>query len=104
MQDRCLKIEHARFYGRINLPGFNTGAIFSRRTGDLTPASTDSHSESTGYPLQVLIIGRWIRRVTPTTPVQASRHPPWWVATMRCRRSRSLSGDSLWVGRQEALY
>lgn len=31
VQDRCLKIEHARFSGRLNLAGFNTGVITSRR-------------------------------------------------------------------------
>lgn len=31
VQDRCLKIEHARFSGRLNLAGFNTGLIASKR-------------------------------------------------------------------------
>ncbi len=31
VQDRCLKIEHARFSGRLNLAGFNTGVIASAR-------------------------------------------------------------------------
>ena len=31
VQDRCLKIEHARFSGRLNLAGFNTGVITSKR-------------------------------------------------------------------------
>ena len=31
VQDRCLKIEHARFSGRLNLAGFNTGVIASKR-------------------------------------------------------------------------
>ena len=31
VMDRCLKIEHARFSGRLNLAGFNTGLIASRR-------------------------------------------------------------------------
>ncbi len=31
VQDRCLKIEHARFSGRLHLNGFNTGVISSRR-------------------------------------------------------------------------
>jgi len=31
VQDRCLKIEHARFSGRLNLAGFNTGVITSAR-------------------------------------------------------------------------
>ena len=31
VQDRCLKIEHARFSGRLNLAGFDTGIISSRR-------------------------------------------------------------------------
>lgn len=31
VQDRCLKIEHARFSGRLNLAGFNTGVVASKR-------------------------------------------------------------------------
>lgn len=31
VQDRCLKIEHARFSGKLHLAGFNTGVIASRR-------------------------------------------------------------------------
>ncbi|MDQ2650377.1 MAG: CoA-binding protein [Actinomycetota bacterium] len=31
VQDRCLKIEHARFSGRLNLAGFDTGLISSKR-------------------------------------------------------------------------
>jgi hypothetical protein len=31
VQDRCLKIEHARFAGGLNLAGFNTGVISSKR-------------------------------------------------------------------------
>ncbi len=31
VQDRCLKIEHARFAGGLHLAGFNTGVISSRR-------------------------------------------------------------------------
>ena len=31
VQDRCLKIEHARFHGGLHLAGFNTGVISSRR-------------------------------------------------------------------------
>jgi predicted CoA-binding protein len=31
VQDRCLKIEHARFSGRLHLAGFNTGVISSTR-------------------------------------------------------------------------
>lgn len=31
VQDRCLKIEHARFSGRLHLAGFNTGVVSSRR-------------------------------------------------------------------------
>ncbi|HSL59584.1 MAG TPA: CoA-binding protein [Acidimicrobiales bacterium] len=33
VQDRCLKIEHARFAGGLHLAGFDTGVIDSRRTG-----------------------------------------------------------------------
>ena len=29
--DRCVKIEHARFHGGLNLAGFVTGVISSRR-------------------------------------------------------------------------
>jgi uncharacterized protein len=31
VMDRCLKIEHARFHGGLNLAGFDTGVISSRR-------------------------------------------------------------------------
>lgn len=31
VQDRCLKIEHARFSGKLHLAGFNTGVISSKR-------------------------------------------------------------------------
>ena len=31
VQDRCLKIEHARFAGGLHCAGFNTGVISSRR-------------------------------------------------------------------------
>ena len=31
VQDRCLKIEHARFSGGLHLGGFDTGVISSRR-------------------------------------------------------------------------
>ncbi|MPZ54570.1 MAG: CoA-binding protein [Acidimicrobiia bacterium] len=31
VQDRCLKIEHARFAGGLHLAGFNTGVITSKR-------------------------------------------------------------------------
>ena len=31
VQNRCLKIEHARFSGRLHLAGFNTGVLSSRR-------------------------------------------------------------------------
>jgi predicted CoA-binding protein len=36
VQDRCLKIEHARFSGRLNLAGFNTGVISSIRRRPLS--------------------------------------------------------------------
>jgi uncharacterized protein len=32
VSNRCLKIEHARFAGGLNLAGFDTGVISSRRT------------------------------------------------------------------------
>ncbi len=32
VQDRCVKIEHARFRGGLHSAGFNTGVIDSRRT------------------------------------------------------------------------
>ncbi|MEM9691191.1 MAG: CoA-binding protein [Myxococcota bacterium] len=31
VMDRCIKIEHARFYGGLHLAGFNTGEIRSKR-------------------------------------------------------------------------
>ena len=31
VQDRCLKIEHARFSGKLHLAGFDTGVISSKR-------------------------------------------------------------------------
>jgi len=31
VMDRCMKVEHARFLGRMHWLGFNTGAISSRR-------------------------------------------------------------------------
>lgn len=31
VMDRCVKIEHARFHGGLNLAGFNTGVISSKR-------------------------------------------------------------------------
>jgi predicted CoA-binding protein len=31
VQDRCLKIEHARFSGKLHLAGFNTGVVSSKR-------------------------------------------------------------------------
>ncbi|MCS4275369.1 CoA-binding protein [Mycetocola lacteus] len=31
VMDRCMKIEHARFHGGLNLMGFNTGQIDARR-------------------------------------------------------------------------
>lgn len=31
IMDRCIKIEHARFHGGLNLAGFNTGVISSRK-------------------------------------------------------------------------
>jgi predicted CoA-binding protein len=31
VQDKCLKIEHARFHGGLHLAGFNTGVISARR-------------------------------------------------------------------------
>jgi uncharacterized protein len=35
VQDRCLKIEHARFAGGLHLAGFDTGVISSRRRRDI---------------------------------------------------------------------
>jgi uncharacterized protein len=35
VQNRCLKIEHARFRGGLHLAGFDTGVISSRRHGVL---------------------------------------------------------------------
>ena len=31
VMDRCMKIEHARFFGGLNTIGMNTGVISSRR-------------------------------------------------------------------------
>jgi uncharacterized protein len=31
VQDRCVKIEHARFFGGLNLVGMNTGIVTARR-------------------------------------------------------------------------
>jgi hypothetical protein len=31
VQDRCLKIEHARWHGGLHLAGFDTGVVSSRR-------------------------------------------------------------------------
>jgi hypothetical protein len=31
--DRCVKIEHARLFGGLNLVGVNTGVISARRLG-----------------------------------------------------------------------
>ena len=31
VEDRCVKIEHARFFGGLNLVGMNTGVVTSRR-------------------------------------------------------------------------
>jgi len=33
VMDRCMKVEHARFNGGLNLMGFDTGVISSRRSG-----------------------------------------------------------------------
>ncbi len=35
VQDRCLKIEHARFHGGLHLAGFDTGVVSSRRAAVL---------------------------------------------------------------------
>lgn len=35
VQDRCLKIEHARFAGGLHLAGFDTGIISSKRRREL---------------------------------------------------------------------
>jgi hypothetical protein len=32
VQNRCVKIEHARFFGGLNLVGMNTGVVTSRRS------------------------------------------------------------------------
>ncbi|CAA9585519.1 MAG: CoA-binding domain protein [uncultured Thermomicrobiales bacterium] len=32
VMDRCVKIEHARFFGGLNLVGMNTGVVTARRT------------------------------------------------------------------------
>ena len=33
VMDRCVKIEHARFFGGLNIIGLNTGVVTSRRYG-----------------------------------------------------------------------
>jgi len=33
VMDRCVKIEHARFFGGLNMLGLHTGVISSRRRG-----------------------------------------------------------------------
>jgi predicted CoA-binding protein len=33
VMDRCVKIEHARLFGGLNLVGVNTGVISARRLG-----------------------------------------------------------------------
>lgn len=35
VQDRCLKIEHARFAGGLHLAGFDTGVVSSRRRREI---------------------------------------------------------------------
>lgn len=32
--DRCMKVEHARYLGRMHWLGFNTGRVTARRTGE----------------------------------------------------------------------
>jgi predicted CoA-binding protein len=39
VQDRCVKIEHARFCGGLNYAGVNTGVISARRPLRTTPAA-----------------------------------------------------------------
>jgi uncharacterized protein len=34
VQDRCMKVEHARYLGRMHWLGFNTHRISARRSGD----------------------------------------------------------------------
>jgi len=33
VMDRCIKVEHARFHGGLNLMGFDTGVISAKKTG-----------------------------------------------------------------------
>ena len=33
VMDRCMKIEHARFFGGLNMLGLNTGVVGSRKRG-----------------------------------------------------------------------
>jgi uncharacterized protein len=37
VQDRCIKMEHCRFFGGLNVVGLSTGVIGSRRMGAFTP-------------------------------------------------------------------
>jgi predicted CoA-binding protein len=39
VMDRCMKIEHARFFGGLNTIGMNTGLITSQRRGRRYPAA-----------------------------------------------------------------
>ena len=43
VMDRCMKIEHARFFGGLSTIGLNTGVISSRRRGLRKPASDQSN-------------------------------------------------------------
>ena len=37
VQDRCIKLEHCRFFGGLNVVGLSTGVIGSRRMEDFRP-------------------------------------------------------------------
>ncbi len=37
VQDRCIKMEHCRFFGGLNVVGLSTGVIGSRRMGEFVP-------------------------------------------------------------------
>jgi hypothetical protein len=37
VQDRCIKMEHCRWFGGLNVVGLSTGVIGSRRMAPFTP-------------------------------------------------------------------
>jgi uncharacterized protein len=39
VQDRCMKIEHARFFGGLHTVGLNTGVVLSKKLASTTPST-----------------------------------------------------------------